>query len=334
MRMNDRTIDGKKSLHLEEIQSDWHQQGRDKGYRGQPESYEVSYIDDDGYRTKVNIADKTGADAELRRLQSEGADEPKLTPVFGESGVPDAPFKKNWHELALKRALQEAVENGYDRLSWTPGEAQAARYDLSKQIDKITYNAPNSKLANRYGTVLKAYNKHGDEIINKIAKPEELSDLIGKEAADKLLKSEAKNDKHFLENADLKIGGEGMKGFYDNIIPKSIEKLGKEFGVKVQKLEKSLPKFAVYQRINKISPDFENAAEARAWGKEHGFEGKATVRESVEGNPHSLYYIDIPPAMREKILKQGQPLFATPNLTPVQHDPFKTTPIDYNPDFL
>jgi hypothetical protein len=32
VRMNDRTIDGKKSLHLEEIQSDWHQQGRDKGY--------------------------------------------------------------------------------------------------------------------------------------------------------------------------------------------------------------------------------------------------------------------------------------------------------------
>jgi len=33
VRMNDRTIDGKKSLHLEEVQSDWHQQGRDKGYK-------------------------------------------------------------------------------------------------------------------------------------------------------------------------------------------------------------------------------------------------------------------------------------------------------------
>ena len=159
----------------------------------------------------------------------------------------------------------------------------------------------------------------------------QLSDVVGKEMADKIMKLDAP---HEFAGEGLRIGGEGMKGFYDNIIPKSIEKLGKEFGVKVQKLEKSLPRFAVYQRINKISPDFENAAEARAWGKEHGFEGKATVRESVEGNPHSLYYIDIPPAMREKILKQGQPLFATPNLTPVQHDPFKTTPIDYNPDFL
>jgi len=334
IRMNDRTVDGAKTLHVEEIQSDWHQAGRKHGYKNpkDQEKYEAATKALEDARTELRKPENWDKDANaildpLINAQREAS--ASMT-----NGVPDAPFKKNWHELALKRALQEAVENGYDRLSWTPGEAQAARYDLSKQIDKITYNAPNSKLANRYGTVLKAYNKHGDEIINKIAKPEELSDLIGKEAADKLLKSEAKNDKHFLENADLKIGGEGMKGFYDNIIPKSIEKLGKEFGVKVQKLEKSLPKFAVYQRINKISPDFENAAEARAWGKEHGFEGKATVKESVEGNPHSLYYIDIPPAMREKILKQGQPLFATPNLTPVQHDPFKTTPIDYNPDFL
>lgn len=340
MRMNDRTIDGKKSLHLEEIQSDWHQAGRDKGYRGQPESYEVSYIDDDGYRTKVNVADKARAEAELKRLQSEGADEPKLTPVFGESGVPDAPFKKNWHELALKRALQEAVENGYDRLSWTPGEAQAARYDLSKQVDKIA--VPTVTEGNRS---VRIDGKNGDSfklMVDKTGKVQghysaaqfdgkQLSDVVGKEMADKIMKLDAP---HEFAGEGLRIGGEGMKGFYDNIIPKSIEKLGKEFGVKVQKLEKSLPRFAVYQRINKISPDFENAAEARAWGKEHGFEGKATVRESVEGNPHSLYYIDIPPAMREKILKQGQPLFATPNLTPVQHDPFKTTPIDYNPDFL
>ena len=34
--------------------------------------------------------------------------------------------------------IKEAADNGYDAISWTPGEAQAARYDLSKQIEKIT----------------------------------------------------------------------------------------------------------------------------------------------------------------------------------------------------
>ena len=50
---------------------------------------------------------------------------------------PTLHLKKSWHELALKRMLREAAEKGYDRLSWTPGEAQAARYDLSKQVDEV-----------------------------------------------------------------------------------------------------------------------------------------------------------------------------------------------------
>jgi hypothetical protein len=33
LRVNDRTVDGKKTLFVEEIQSDWHQAGRKKGYK-------------------------------------------------------------------------------------------------------------------------------------------------------------------------------------------------------------------------------------------------------------------------------------------------------------
>jgi hypothetical protein len=32
MRLNDRVVDGKNTLFIEEIQSDWHQAGRKKGY--------------------------------------------------------------------------------------------------------------------------------------------------------------------------------------------------------------------------------------------------------------------------------------------------------------
>ena len=37
-----------------------------------------------------------------------------------EKGVPDAPFKKTWPDLVIKRMVREAAENGYDKLSWTP----------------------------------------------------------------------------------------------------------------------------------------------------------------------------------------------------------------------
>ena len=35
--------------------------------------------------------------------------------------------------------LRYAAENGYDRMSWTPGEQQAERYDLGKQLDSIEW---------------------------------------------------------------------------------------------------------------------------------------------------------------------------------------------------
>ena len=40
-----------------------------------------------------------------------------------------------------------------------------------------------------------------------------------------------------LRGLDLKVGGEGMKGFYDQILPKSLEKLGKKFDAKVGKTQ-------------------------------------------------------------------------------------------------
>ena len=36
-----------------------------------------------------------------------------------------------------------------------------------------------------------------------------------------------------LSGQDLKVGGEGMKGFYDKIVPEAANKLGKQFGAKV-----------------------------------------------------------------------------------------------------
>ena len=57
----------------------------------------------------------------------------------GRGRLPDAPWKKDWHELALRRMLRYAAENGYDKIAWTTGEQQAERYDLSKQGDSIDY---------------------------------------------------------------------------------------------------------------------------------------------------------------------------------------------------
>lgn len=310
VRMNDRTIDGKNSLHLEEIQSDWHQQGRDRGYKGNAKMSEEEIN---------NVAKQT---AESRGINwSSLNNEQRQSYVrsaqrdLEKSAVPDAPFKKTWHELALKRMLREAAEKGYDRLSWTPGEAQAARYDLSKSIDRVTYD--------KNGT-LAAYDKNsGSRVIEKQASEKELADIVGKEAAEKLIK--AKPDEYGnrkLENTDLKIGGEGMKGFYDKMIPQALEKLGKEHGVKVKQEKVNKPEIVPDPEVKgrydvkvegKLYSSFNTKAEAKAIAAKAEKEGKGTP----------VYYIDIPQSLRDTAMHKGFPLFSSTHMfTPVSHDPF------------
>jgi hypothetical protein len=237
LRVNDRTVDGKKTLFVEEIQSDWHQAGRKKGYGPQTET-EAYYITPDGSRVSLGFG-KTQEEAAAavdpgwKNLVDIKFD--TQTKKFGE-GVPDAPFKTSWHELSLKRAIQEAAEKGYDQIAFTTGKTQAERYDLSKQVDSIVYLKEND------GTYSLVAIKDGRELVKRdnVAQSA-LPDLVGKEVADRMAASEGQaipgGPERELSGENLKVGGEGMKGFYDNILPKSLDKLGKKFGAKVGKTE-------------------------------------------------------------------------------------------------
>jgi len=137
LRVNDRVdADGKKMLLIEEVQSDWHQAGRDKGY----ETKELKNALEEYDRLSRKYANngKLPPD-ELARIK-------ELQPIVSgkAGGVPDAPFKDTWYQLALKRAIQHAAENGYDRIGLTTGSQQAARFDLSKQVNEITVPMVNS----------------------------------------------------------------------------------------------------------------------------------------------------------------------------------------------
>ena len=148
------------------------------------------------------------------------------------------PFKKTdqWVNLAIRRMMRYAAENGFDRIAWTNGEQQAERYDLSKQVDSIGY------IYNNNGTYILIGYK-GDEqnrIGNNIGK-DKLEDYVGKEIANKIINKEGRQirggDLYILEGNDLKVGGEGMKAFYDGIVPNAMNKLGKPFNAKVETIK-------------------------------------------------------------------------------------------------
>jgi hypothetical protein len=224
MRVNDRMIDGKKSLFVEEIQSDWHQQGRKKGY-ATPEGkerqseirIELNMLSKDAAKLRaqknvVSVQEEPQIDARLQEINKKTEELRYELNNIGE--VPDAPYKKNWQEMAMRRAIQMAVDEGYDRVAFTTGKQQAERYSLSKQIDALNLKPA---LEGDKKFVLEAW-KDGRNVIRRAVNEDELADYVGKEPAQKLIDAQPNEQgAKELKGLELDVGGEGMKGFYDKI---------------------------------------------------------------------------------------------------------------------
>jgi len=306
IRVNDRVdADGKKMLLIEEIQSDWHQAGREKGYKGQfkdlPNDYKIeSKTDKDGY-SYYEVLDPQGnvfaKDYSKGSVTNQAIN--RLNETVG--GVPDAPFKDTWYQLALKRVLKHAADNGYERVGLTTGKQQAERFDLSKQVNRIDVESvaevPNLQFVD---IDVAGGQKIALEVENGLVREGEfagkrLSDVVGKEMSDKISKV-AQGEIRSLAGEDLRIGGEGMKKYYDEIYPKFLDKYGKKWNARVGETQIKVGKDVVDQGM--MAPGI-------------GFIGETTVKAAPS---ETIRYIDITPEMKGAVSK-GQPLFAaTPAL--------------------
>jgi hypothetical protein len=276
----------RKILHVEEIQSDWHQEGRKKGYQtalndDEKEEFErLKALEKSGQATTENLR-RMG---QLYHQQN--------------SGVPDAPFKKNWHELAMKRLINYASENGYDGIAITPGAEQASRYSLSKQIDALEWNQTENRLYAK---------KKGASEFDKIADnvtPENIADYVGKEAAERLMAQPSSGSYKQLSGLDLQTGGEGMMGFYDKMIPDYLNTFGKKYNVQTEMGGYKL----------KGDPSLRGDASERLGLAGQRFadmtpeEIEAFNAKLDDANAKQLHYFKITPEMREEV-KQGMPLY-------------------------
>jgi len=211
VRFNDRVdAQGKKVLFIEEVQSDWHQAGREKGYKGEVEAKRKEFVDflkskgvevgrEPERRISGKILEDAGASPDLLNRWYD-----YMKSIKGEA-VPSAPFSKTWHEMTMRRMVRQASEQGYDKIAWTTGEQQAARYDLSKQIKSISWGKNENGTFNLAATLLDDQPYHfGRELA-----PSKIGDFVGKEIASKIMSNP--NKMGILEGVDLKVGGEGMK---------------------------------------------------------------------------------------------------------------------------
>ena len=322
MRVQDRKgPNGEKILHIEEIQSDWHQAGRKKGYGPKlEEQYRAYYTTPDGQQVDIGFG-KTPEEVE-RMTQAAGwntmpikIETEKTVRQIGE-GVPDAPFKKNWHELAMKRLLNYAADNGYDSIAITPGAEQAKRFNLRNQVDELLYKQ------NEDGTYQLSAQKNGrGDLLGERVPVEKLEDYVGKEVAQRIVDnagternlggsgsvSQPKDVWGSLSGEGLEVGGAGMIGFYDKMLPDYLNNYGKQYGARVEQIPFDMGGFKVnrdsYPLPYRLEPADSTdiisrfATAAEAWAE----------AERLGSLP--LHNFKITPEMREQIKQKGLPLY-------------------------
>jgi hypothetical protein len=334
LRMSDRTgPNGEKVLHIEEIQSDWGQKGRDEGFHD-PEQVKKEFQQfNANNRAKLyeTLKDLPGTDDAALKQMIAGQDDHQIAGMMQNqdqyntlqqkrAGVPIGPYVTStpaWTDLALKRALKEAAEGGYDKLVWTPGAEHAKRYELSKKIDRIAYD-PEEKEFSYVQKGVNGWQTHPENV-----EPHELAGIIGKETADKLLAQEVAplSGNHVLESSDLVIGGEGMKGYYDKIVPKRLQELVKKHDPEARVSEHEIPNSGEQLRrkrgdvdeIMNWHPAYTNLSrqeQSAQWNQMTQPERRRLMDDYEKAQSDDVvgHGIEITPKMRESILK-GQTAF-------------------------
>ena len=315
MRVNDRRINGKKTLMVEEIQSDWHQEGRKKGYT-QPISEErkmeirleidkIERARKELYKVRANqvinkeptIDSIDGPLAYLERQEVELRNQLK-----GNIGVPDAPFKKNWHEMMVKQALDMAAKGDYDAIAFTTGKQQGERYNLAKHVDSL--NLIPSTSDKDY--ILQGW-KDGNSIIRKEVNKDELGDYVGKEVAEKLLASDLGHGVKELKGNDLSVGGQGMKGFYDKILPDYINKYTKKWGMGMKKGNLASNAIPSSEHVYEIAKEF--GYTKQEFDKLPVAE-RIKVLDAAQPKGEEVHFVELSDAAKKDIKEKGQPLFA------------------------
>jgi len=246
---SDQRVDskGKTGTFVHEIQSDWHLEGKKKGY-----GYNDPYTN---FKKELIKKYKTRDEAKLLSLMTSEEDA-RLDRLSQEptGNVPDVPFKNTWHELALKDIIRQAVERGDSFVAFASGQQVAELYDLTKQIDSIEYakaNSPDPNSKEQWYSVNAV--RSGRSLYEKTLPESQLESFVGKDIARKIL--EEKGTEFYVEGIesvmegkyhlnwkelkgeDLKIGGEWAKKFYDDILIKSTEKYIKKWGGKIEDID-------------------------------------------------------------------------------------------------
>lgn len=347
-RVNDRNINGKKTLFVEEIQSDWHQAGRKSGYESEAAPFKQEYEQklEDWRNFIKEEATKMNLNVESLNKLSESTldsfainemyhlmDQPtidRMNEIFAakneswreyknklSTNVPEAPFKKNWQELQVKQLLDMAAKGDYDAIAFTTGKQQVERYEnsLRQAVDKIEFSKGYPP-----GTITVQGVKGGrntfegtvenGKFINGPGRGKTIEEVLGKGLA-KQIDEHPGGELGVIEGKDLTIGGEAMKTFYDEMIPYFINKYGKKWGMKVKKEHLTPPDNDRYMNFK----DWANQKDPGLNDTflKHSWNNKDDLYKefiNTDRKGDEVNYVDLSDMAKKDIKSKGQPLFS------------------------
>lgn len=373
LRLQDyQDVDGMSGTLIDEAQSDMHQKGRERGYKGSRKEIEEKNMEHGSASSKFQerastirafgaydgfnplLDDMTLGDDDLffkrlaRKISKHNEEYPetpisypeteeeiaKIKEVVAEGrrvrelgdeaeklsyGIPDAPFKKDWYHVAIRRAIKDAIDNGKDRVYLPTGEALANRYNYANAVDQIAYTERDD---GKFNIAFKDFdgrwhNSIGNQSFSNL-KPGDLDSILGKEMAKKVregfkdsenVPDNVKNAgySNLIENQSIDVGGKGFKKYYDETYPNFMKKEANEFGAKTgyTKIPTPVTSDAHREKLirstaraNRISAD-EMRQRIRNWsqGQQDNF---------FNNRQEPVFYIEINDAMREAYGK-GRP---------------------------
>tara|TARA_E500000305_G_C4023539_1_gene240361 strand:- start:770 stop:3346 length:2577 start_codon:yes stop_codon:yes gene_type:complete len=260
IRFTERTdADGKRMLFLDEVQSDWNSDIREKGVKKERPAViqnEINRLFDErttlrqnfleSYRDRTDkkalteemLASKKGKQftKKIDNIEAKIAELTEKHPT-NPAGAPNMPYKgSKWQDLVMKRMIRWAADNGYDRLGWITGKDTADRYDLSKVINEIAISTVDKdvraiRLETGKGDSFKMMVDNDGKVDGAFKASQfngkQLDEVIGKELAEKVMAFKSPGS---LTGTDLKVGGEWASNLYDKSLPKIARKITKKKG--------------------------------------------------------------------------------------------------------
>ena len=189
------------------------------------------------------IAEITGLQAERRNLTDRLSLKRREVDIARDGaakGIPNAPFKSSWPALVMKRLIRYAAENGYDRVAWTTGEEQNERYNLSQAVGSLTLEGMHDsegyrvRMAQRAASTLDSQDlgriveRARDETVLRMTEGQ-MRTAFGNDIAQRVIDSDGEP----VRGDDLRVGGDGMKAFYDRNLVNITNDIIKKYGAKV-----------------------------------------------------------------------------------------------------